>query len=171
MQSEEEEVQQERTAPEICPRCRADLSTDKPVEPTEDEKREYVRALLDGRPFAKTYALFGGQVAAKFSMLTTAEANSMKEALLMVDHEDQMKSITDSIKIKCLYYCREFNNNCYSPISNPKEWEAEHEKRFGSLGEDVPVLITRVLLEFLRLAEMLPTSGMDKSFWKGAGLA
>jgi len=169
MQSEEE--QQGKITPEICPKCRTDLSTIKPLEPTEDEKREYVRSLLDGRPFGKTYALFDGQVAAKFSMLTTAEANSMKEALITVDHEDQVRSITDSIKIKCLYYCREFNNNCYSPISNPKEWEAEHEKRFGSLGEDVPVLITRVMLEFLRLAEMLPTSGMDKSFWKGAGLA
>jgi len=156
---------------ETCPRCHFNLSEDNTPAPSEDEKKEYVRCLLSGKVFSKTYGLFDGQITARFDMLTSAEADRMKKALLTVSSDEAVSSITDSIKIKCLYYCREFNGNVFNLDFDPEKWEDEHAKRFGEMGEDIPVIITRVLLEFLRLAESLPAAGLDKSFYKGAGLA
>jgi len=154
-----------------CPRCQHKLEGEEVIAPTEAEKKEYVRALLSGKVFSKTYGLFDGQLSLRFDMLTSDEAQQMKTALVAVESDDQVAVITQSIKIKCLYYCREFNGTKFELDFDPKEWEVEHNKRFGSLGEDIPVIVTRVLMEFLRLAEALPSAGMDASFWKGAGLA
>jgi hypothetical protein len=153
-----------------CPCCNWDLHNRNQPIPNEDERKEYVRCLLGKRRFAKTYTMFDGAVTARFEVLSPEQATALGGFLAKLSREDQLTLTTNAISLKLLFYLRMFNETRFVPPAADSDWEKEFQTRFQEYGEDVPILLTRVLMEFIRLVERLPTAGFDKGFWKGAGL-
>jgi len=109
-------------------------------------------------------------VTMSFELLTQADSARMGPILNALNTTRSMQGITDSMNLKLLFYLRQFNTDEFSPPENLDNWKEEFSARFNDYGEDSPALLARVLMEFLRLAEMLPQAGLDENFWKGAGL-
>lgn len=156
-----------------CPRCGHHLENREVIHPGEDEVKEYFRCLMSGKPFTKTYQLFNGELTTTYALLTGDEAEVLSAALKTVNEEDFITYASKAIRIKLLFYLRRWcDENFEAPATASAEaldelWRA----RYGSRGEDVPVLMIKVMLEFIRLTEMLPMAGLDEVFYKGAGLS
>lgn len=58
--------------PRACPNCQWQLD-DEPLEVTEEDKTQFLEAILALQPFYKQYSLFGGQVKLVLRTLTTGE--------------------------------------------------------------------------------------------------
>ena len=136
----------------------------------EEDVREYVRCILAGRPFAKTYTLFEGAVCTQFSLLTSNESDVLGVMLSKISREDKMMLTQQALRLKLLFYLRRFNDKSYTVPKADVDVETEYNSRFGGIGEDIPVLLIRNMMEFTRLSEMLTETGFDANFWKGAGL-
>jgi len=152
------------------------------VHPAEADKKEYVRSLLAKRQFMKTYSLFDGEVSLTYKMLTTDESKLLSRALRTIQEQDIVARTSQSLKIKLLFYLAQYAEDVYEPpVAEAKDgdltpddfayWEALYDDRFGELPENIPIIMTRIFMESHRLAEMLPSEGLDENFWKGAGLA
>jgi hypothetical protein len=167
-----EEAPQARV-PELtkCPRCGHNMGV--PVAaPSEADVKEYVRCLLGKKKFSKTYPLFNGEVTLRYELVGQKESALLSAALDAVDKSDAVKMMTAALRLKLLFYLRQFNGDSFSPPEEiPEGWESSlFNKRFEAYGEDMPVLASRVLMEFMRLTEMLPEAGLDRGFYEGAGL-
>ena len=163
-----------------CPCCSWDLSNRNLPVPAEDDKRQYVRSVMSKQQFAKTYSLFDGDVTVKYRLLRANQSKHLQKALRTIPESDNfILRSTQALRIKLLFYLVQFNEDTFEPLEpvageatdTYEYWENAYEDRFGEYSEDVPILFTRVLMEFTRLAEMLPSAGLDENFWKGAGLA
>jgi len=152
-----------------CPRCLHDLDQSI-LGPDPVDVQEYVRCILNKRRFRKTYSLFNGEISLSFQLLTQQESQQMYPLLRKIKHTDTLEGATAAYRLKLLFYLRQMNDSLFD-IGACDDWEDEFAKRFSEYGEDVPVMLTRVLIEFLRLSERLPTEGLDANFWKGAGLS
>jgi hypothetical protein len=170
--SEKEEKSTELTLVE-CPRCGHRLENREVIKPAEADVKEYFRCLMSGKTFTKNYALFDGELTVLFSMLTGDESELLSKALHKVEGVDFIDHASQAIRLKLLFYLRRWGNEEFSPptTSDSKKLWAIWKKDFGSRGEDVPVLMIKVMLEFMRLTEMLPMAGLDENFYKGAGLS
>jgi hypothetical protein len=154
----------------ICRQCGHNTAAIDELAPSEEEKQEYLRCILGKKLYRKTYTLFDGKVTMAFEMLTQTDSARMGPVLNELNVERSMQGITDSMNLKLLFYLRQFNTDQFSPPEDIGKWKEAFNERFSDYGEDAPALLARVLMEFLRLAEMLPQSGLDENFWKGAGL-
>jgi hypothetical protein len=155
----------------LCRQCGHDMAAVDAPAPADEEKQEYLRCILGKKLYRKTYTLFDGKVTMAFELLTQADSTRMGPILNELNMLRSMQGITDSMNLKLLFYLRQFNTDEFSPPENLDNWKEEFSARFDDYGEDAPALLARVLMEFLRLAEMLPQAGLDENFWKGAGLA
>jgi len=159
--------------PVSCQRCGHNVvATDMPA-PVEDEKREYLRCVLGKRSYKKTYTLYDGELTMAFELLSQEDSARMSPKLMEINRNeetDDLTKMTESVNIKLLFYLRQFNDASYTAPEDLDNWKEEFKSRFSEFDESVPALLTRVLMEFLRLAEMLPAAGLDEDFWKGAGL-
>ena len=162
------ETEEEEGVP--CRRCGHDTASIEEPAPSEEEKKEYLRCVLGKKLYRKTYTLFDGTVTIAFELLTQADSARMGPVLNDLNETRSIQGITDSMNLKLLLYLRQFNTDEFSPPENLDNWKEAFNARFGDYGEDVPALLARILMEFLRLAEMLPQAGLDENFWKGAGL-
>jgi hypothetical protein len=153
-----------------CLRCGRDMAIEDEPAPSEEEKKEYLRCILGKKLYRKTYTLFDGTVTVAFELLTQAESTRMGPILHELNMTRSMQGLADSMNLKLLFYLRQFNTDEFSPPENLDNWKEEFNTRFGDYGEDVTALAARILMEYLRLAEMLPQAGLDENFWKGAGL-
>ena len=154
----------------LCRRCGHDMEAADELAPSEEEKQEYLRCILGKRLYRKTYTLFDGTVTVAFELLSQSDSTRIGPVLNDLNTTRSMQGITDSMNLKLLFYLRQFNTDEFSPPENLDNWKEEFSARFSDYGEDVPALLARILMEFLRLAEMLPQAGLDENFWKGAGL-
>lgn len=156
-----------------CPRCGHRLENREVIKPSEVEVKEYFRCLMSGNIFTKNYSLFNGELPVKFALLTGNESETLSDALRKVTSTDYIEHASQAIRLKLMFYLRRWGNEEFEPptTSDTKKLWAIWKKDFGNRSEDVPVLMIKVLLEFLRLTEMLPMSGLDENFYKGAGLS
>jgi len=155
--------------PQRCPRCAWDQK-EVVIRPAEEDLKEYLRCTLAGRPFSKYYKLFDGQLTTKFTLLTSDESNVLADILSKIPREDRMVLASKALRIKLLFYLRQYNTTNYEVPAADADLEQEFRKRFGSLGEDVPVILVRNMMQFTKLSELLTEAGFDRNFWKGAGL-
>jgi hypothetical protein len=168
-----QEAPQTPRDPVSCQRCGHNVIAEDMPSPVEDEKREYLRCVLGKRPYKKTYTLYDGELTMVFELLSQADSARMSPKLMEINRNeeiDDLTKMTDSINIKLLFYLRQFNDTSYKAPEDLDNCREDFINRFAEFDESVPALLTRVLMEFLRLAEMLPAAGLDKDFWKGAGL-
>lgn len=152
-----------------CPRCAWDQQQ-VVVRPSEEDLKEYLRCTLAGHPFSKYYKLFDGQLTTKFMLLTSDESNILGDILAKIPREDRMVLASKALRIKLLFYLRQYNATNYEIPAVDADLEQEFKKRFGPFGEDVPVILVRNMMEFTKLSELLTEAGFDRNFWKGAGL-
>jgi len=166
-----------------CPRCYFDLKSSVAL-PTEEEQQEYLRRLLAGEPFVKTYKLFKGQLEITCSTLTVTESEHMVQVLREIapDPHQQLAVASEILKVKALYYIRSAAGMTYpqpteiepeegSPVVwNAAAAQALYEERFGQMGEDMISILVRTQTEFNRLVTKLADSGFDQDFFKGAGI-
>lgn len=156
-----------------CPRCGHRLENREVIKPAEADVKEYFRCLMSGNIFKKNYSLFNGELTVVFSMLTGDESEILSKALQQVKGDDFIEHASQAMKLKLLFYLRRWGNDEYVPPKTgdtKKLWKIWKDK-FGNRSEDVPVLMIKLLLEFMRLTEMLPMAGLDENFYKGAGLS
>jgi len=154
----------------LCKRCGHDTEITEEPAPSEEERQEYLRCILGKKLYRKTYTLFDGKVTMAFELLSQSDSSRMGPILNDLNRTRSIEGLTDSMNLKLLFYLRQFNTEEFRPPENADSWKEEFAARFKDYGEDSPALLARVLMEFLRLAEMLPQAGLDENFWKGAGL-
>ena len=154
----------------LCRQCGHDMAAIDEPSPSEEERQEYLRCILGKKLYRKTYMLFDGKVTMAFELLTQADSMRLSPILNELNATRSIQGLTDSMNLKLLFYLRQFNADEFSPPENLDNWKEAFNERFSDYGEDAPALLARVLMEFLRLAEMLPQAGLDENFWKGAGL-
>ena len=154
----------------FCPKCGADVNEYK-IEASEEEKKEYLRCILANRRYTKKYSLFNNTLSLEFSLLSNKDSHTMGQHLEKLDVSDRVKSIADAIKIKTLYYCKSFNTQSFEVPLPDESWEDLYNQRFGEMSEDIPIMIAKVMMQFIKLTEILSTEALDESFWEGAGLA
>ena len=160
--------------PVACLRCGYNITDITSPTPGDEEKREYLRCILGKRPYKKTYTLYDGDITISFELLSQMDSARMGPMLTKINQNENatdLTRMTESINLKLLFYLRQFNDISYTVPENLDNWQEVFTDRFTEFDESVPALLIRVLLEFLRLADMLPSAGLDENFWKGAGLA
>lgn len=73
----------------ICPRCGFDTRQGV-IEIPEEDKQEYVRSLMSGRPFSKEYKMFEGKAGITFHDLTMRDSDRLIELLSKAPRPDGM---------------------------------------------------------------------------------
>jgi hypothetical protein len=159
-------------APATCPRCAYDMNQGTPT-PDAEDVQEYVRCLMSGNVFAKTYYLFDGQVEATFELLTSAQSDLLSKALSALERDDFMQQASEAMRLKLMFYMRRFGKDTFEcpEVSDLETLWEQYRARYDSQGEDRPVLQMRIMMQFLNLTEALPAAGLDETFYKGAGLS
>jgi hypothetical protein len=155
-----------------CPRCQFDLNKGFP-EPSDEERKEYIRCLLGGNQFTKAYELFGGELKLAFSNIQTTAAEKMGAILRSIDVGEDMSALMAAVaRVKLVYYLRTMNTQEYSvpDVDTLEEVQVLFDERFGRLSEDHTSILVRASGEFNNLLTVLVQSGFDENFWKGAGL-
>jgi hypothetical protein len=157
-----------------CMQCGYNMADISLPTPAEEERREYLRCILGKRPYKKTYTLYEGEITISFELLSQVDSARMAPILAKINQDEnatELMRMTESVNLKLLFYLRQFNDTSYKVPETFDKWREVYTDRFSEFDESVPALLIRVLLEFLRLADMLPSAGLDENFWKGAGLA
>ena len=62
----------------LCPVCGWDRSKSLKEQPTDEDKKEYVRSVLGERPFERDFQIFGGEVVLRFRELTAVESSILR---------------------------------------------------------------------------------------------
>ena len=98
----DEEVKPEAspTSHTKCPRCNWTL-TNKPSEPSHDDKLKYVAAILGDQPFEKEYSLYGGKLIISLRQLTTSRSDLVYN---QTAHEIRVGLLSDNTYRQIMLY-------------------------------------------------------------------
>lgn len=88
--------------PAECPHCGYDLKKPDPTTPTDDDKLNFVQAVLGQQRFKKTYALLGGKLRLTFRSLLTSESNMAFRQVVV----DAQKDLRDRLIQDTPFYWR-----------------------------------------------------------------
>lgn len=159
--------------PVYCPRCQFNIKQ-REAECSDEERKEYVRAMLGSRLFSKQYELFDGKMKLTFTSLPNSKAEEMAKVLRLLDRNSPT-FIGDAHRVKALYYLSAYNDVAFEvPEKEFEDYEHAHvmfTESFEQFSEDQMTIIMRALAEFQNLLALLAQSAFDENFWKGAGLA
>lgn len=156
-----------------CPRC-GWYDSEKPLI-NEDDKKEYLRSILGGRVFSKTYELYNGSITFTYQSLLGSEVEKINEVFFDLAAANEPELLIEGNKIKSLFYLKkikieETTTNLETPedvsIENYKE---KYLERFGKSSEPIIQMLNSTLIQFLKLQTNLVANGFDENFWKGAG--
>ena len=159
----------------VCPRCEWPAARQN-VQPSEEDKKAFLRAVLGDGQFGKTYPLYDGKLKLGFSSLTTAQSLVLSEMGRLVPGKTPYEQSVELFRLKLLFYLTAKNDETFVPPAVDdeevtfKQVRAEYLKRFGKWNEALLALALRTLQEFIRLEDLLMNGGLDKAFWKSAGL-
>lgn len=155
-----------------CQRCGWDYAQLR-VHSQEEDKKNYLRSVLGEEPFRKLYPLFDGQL--KVECVSLDGAQSRQLALLLRDAQspNAYNVLVDSLQIRMLFYIRRVNADEYAPppaTANYADVQKLFLERFGRKSENLLGTLSRLMMEFTRLIDILSSEGLDNAFWKSAGL-
>lgn len=88
--------------PAECPHCGYDLKKPDPTAPTDDDKLNFVQAVLGQQRFRKTYSLLGGKLRLTFRSLLTSESNMAFRQVVV----DAQKDLRDRLIQDTPFYWR-----------------------------------------------------------------
>jgi hypothetical protein len=186
--TEEGPVAPPETKAEIhtCPRCAFRLK-DKDgnpvpkVEANEEEKREYIRRMLAGERYTKTFSIYDGRINLTFTTLSGRTSKNLNRVLQQITLDEAMredpKATAYGLKMMAALTRLEVGDNTYNytldidPEMKLETAKAKYEERFGDFDEWLLVAIITAFGCFERLLQLLMEDGFSENFWKGAGLS
>ena len=163
-----------------CGRC--GWVPDSKIGVAEQEQEEYLRAVLGGKPYYKTFQLFGDKVKMTFKTRQNFEVDKLTKCifrLLQVDgaSEEAQEKI---VKIKLLFYMDkiELGDNPglviedvdLDTVATFEEADALFKEYFGRFDETIIRAMVRTYHYFVELQMLLIAEGFNADFWNSAGL-
>lgn len=174
-----------------CTHCHHDLTLPAVPEPTEDEKTNYLIAILGQKPFSKTYSLFGNRLEITIRELSIAELDACYKQVRLdtnngdvatsIDYEEALQQYRLSLQ---LVQIRDVNGNTTNFPNSLDEWVAEsgvrNEKNRTVLAdirdavhenftsESFYRAVRNEVLRFNRLVSKLEVSADNENFYKAA---
>ena len=88
---------------ETCPRCSWRLDTDDTINPTQQDKSDFLQSILGLQPFYKTYELFGGNLQVTVRSLQPTELDACFRQLFMDTKNDKILSAVDEAETLARY--------------------------------------------------------------------
>ena len=145
--------------------------------PREEDRIEYLRAVLGGRRFTKTYMPWDGQLTLKFRSLSAVEAEYINQVLAKNEFVNEIELGDAAMKAKLLF---QLSSLVTAEINKPFEppSDVDHtlefiqnafKERFGDLDETILRVVAKTLHMFNMLLQLLVLSGFDRNFYKAAG--
>jgi transposase-like protein len=182
-EEEEEKPKEEEHKIYNCPRCtyrllNADGTATERIKPEEAEVQEYVRRIMSGQRFEKTYKI-NSMFSITFTTLSSGQAKQVTRVLRQLSMDDReqqtLAELAYSIKMMCAVKKIDAPGNVRE-FTFPGEGDTiefmqeEYKKRFENEDEWMTVTLVRAFSEFERLLNMLAEASFSANFWKGAGL-
>jgi hypothetical protein len=146
-------------------------------EPREADKTEYLRAVLGGRRFTKTYMPWDGQLTLKFRSMTGNESEFINQVLSKNVFVNDVSLGDAATKAKLLFQLTSLNTTdiakVFEPVADTDHSiifiQDEFRKRFGEFDETILRVIAKTLQNFNLLLQLLVISAFDRNFYKAAG--
>jgi hypothetical protein len=168
-----EEEQEEEKEKKPCPKCGFFEGA---IPPPKEDSEEYMRSILGGRRFVKSYDLMKGQINVVFTTVDTESSERMNKVIAELSTlEDPTLFHSYLIKLQMVYQLQSYkvgekeDKFVGSNASNLEEAEKQFTERFGGLDEGVIGMFTRTLNSFMTLKKKLIDNCFDETFYKGAG--
>jgi len=175
------------TSPEDAKPCiRCGYRADGDAKPNEEDRKEYLRCLLGGKLYQKTFPLYDGQFSITFRQTSNREVETINGLLFKLASAEKNYAFAEdiSLKLKMMIGLVELKTSngplgkvgaveldltkdCDTLVAEVNRMYAE---RFGALPEAVSHLMGRTFVMFNDIQTLLIRSGFDEDFWKGAGL-
>lgn len=171
----EETVESPEKKPEVCVRC--GWSSGKELEPLEADMKEYLRCILGGKEFFKSYEMYDGEVKLVFRSLNNGEVDRLNQVLYPLAGR-QLTAVEQDldIKLRLLFFLAELTLGAKKASYDiPEKITLEEvndifNERMLSCPETLVRTMTQTLMLFTELQGLLVRHGFDSNFWKGAGL-
>lgn len=163
-----------------CGRC--GWTRDSKVGIADEEREEYLRAVLGGKPYYKTFNLFGDKVKLTFRTQPNYEVDKLTKCIFRLL---QLQGATDEaqeklVKVKLLFYLDKVElgdnpalNVDVTDLDKVDSFEAADEmfkEYFGRFDETLIRAMVRTYHYFVELQQMLIAEGFNTDFWNSAGL-
>ena len=84
---------------ELCPRCGWEIEAEISIEPTDEEKEEFLKCVCAGQSFAKEYELFGGNVRFRFKTKEVRMVNGVGEAVRRLTYLEVLKTPQEMVYV------------------------------------------------------------------------
>lgn len=164
---------QEPPKPHKCPRCGHEGDEITPLR--QDDREEFLRALLAGEPFRKKYPLYDGR------LIVECEAPGTDQSLRMATFEDSLavSTLTNGQKGEIHMKARALNlvraviisgkSREFAPPPDFDKVEDMYLERFKDCDFPVTAALTRCAFLFQVLLNKLKDEAFDKNFWEAAG--
>ena len=168
-------VAQQPVPVESCPRCGYDANEQK-IEVSDEDRREYHRALMGMRPFTKLFKLWGGDLRIKMTSLSGTDTDALNSKLRSIRSDDSAEILETSVKLKLLLLCSEITTTETDvKIDRPEDMDNLDIHKAFSEQFNMPEVVIRVLsgvfAEFEILVSALTMEGFDENFYKGGGVS
>lgn len=158
-----------------CPRC--GYGAEKPMEPLQDDLEEYMRCVLGGQRFMKTYSMYDGKVKLTFRSLVNKEVDHLNGLLFTLSGRDDDPAAQDMVvKAKLLFFLAAADlSGKGTEYDVPMTLSVENlsdvfNERLGDCPEPIIRIMVQTLGLFTEVQGLLVNAGFDSNFWKGAGL-
>jgi hypothetical protein len=156
-----------------CPRCDW-MVAQKELHPSEDDRKNFLRAVLGDGKFSKVYPLYEGKLKLTFSSLNTLQSLLLSELIKQIPDAEPYSRGVEAFRLRLLFYLVGRNDEKLEPPEKASlsftEAQQLFKERLGQWNEALTALAIRSLQEFTRLETALMEGGLDKPFWKSAGL-
>jgi len=171
------------TIPPVCNRCGWPTGEARKVEPTADDLRDFLRAVMSGEPFIKSYHLFDNLVEVRFRTRTGEEDLAVKACLRKMLKANEIAQQSD-----LLSHARRFNFCCslisytssqrsieFKGMELPDQNESAYtenmeilvRQRIRQLPSQVLSMLLNVYDNFNELVDLLVAKAENPGFWKG----
>lgn len=153
--------------PETCPRCGMDLSK-REAPPSEEDKKEYIRAVLGDRTFKKTYAFLDGALKVTFRELTAVETVLLYDAVRGMPPDDSV--MVKAVQLKLMASTVEVSKGGKAVPGwsgqelGAAELASDYNRVFGPLPENVVGAVHSAFSMFTLLVRDVGSACMDKDF-------
>lgn len=174
------------TIPSSCNRCGWPITEKVTVEPTKEDIKDFLRAVMGGEVYTKTYTIFGDSVKVSFRTRTGLEDTVIRETIRKLYKEGEILRNTDLLaqirrfNFACslaLYETPQVTKKFSEPLvkeSGSKDsalrsgfFISDTEEKINQLPSQLIGVLMRQFDDFNELVDHLMAKVNDVGFWKG----
>jgi hypothetical protein len=179
------EEEEESTNVDTCPRCLWRLDAEDPIQPTEQDKSDFLQSVLGLKPFYKIYSLFGDNLYVTVRSLQPPELDACFRQLFMDTKKERILTAVDEAEVLARYrtclqvYKLEGGQINFQFPGDIGGWQATSEKDetplpniwadYSSKVNKSEILhrsIMSTVGEFNQLVAKLEANSRNPDFWK-----